>query len=136
MRAVKIVVIFLAAWMVGLAAYIGSLALFFGQSISLGDFTAVLFWSLLVFAVSFLVLYLPALSAMRRWLRGVRPLWPFPLLAVLLGVAPTALILVLLGGGIRSLASPEASLFYSMFGAVGIVVGSGYALIYRGDRPA
>lgn len=136
MRAVKVIIIFLASWMVGLAAYIGSLALCFGQSISSGDLTAVLFWSLLAFAVSFLVLYLPALFAMRQLLRGVRPLWPFPLLAVLLGVAPTVLILVILGGGVRSLASPEASLFYSMFGAVGVVVGFGYAFIYRDDRAA
>ena len=136
MRAVKVIIIFLASWMVGLAAYIGSLPLCFEQSISSGDLTAVLFWSLLAFAVSFLVLYLPALFAMRQLLRGVRPLWPFPLLAVLLGVAPTVLILVILGGGGRSLASPEASLFYSMFGAVGVVVGFGYAFIYRDDRAA
>jgi len=136
MRAVKIVIVFLASWMAGLVAYIGSLALFYGQSISSGDITAVLFSSLLAFAVTFLVLYLPALFAMRRWLRGVRPLWPFPLLAVLLGVVPTVLIVVFWGGGVRSLASPEASLFYSMFGAVGVVVGFGYTFIYRHERAA
>jgi hypothetical protein len=130
---VKILIIFVVSWLGGLAAYLGSLALFYRQSISSGDLTAVLFSSLLAFAVAFFVLYLPALFAMRRWLRGVRPLWPFPFLAVLLGVVPTAVILFLSGGGVRSLASPEASLFYSMFGAVGIVVGFGYAFIYRHD---
>lgn len=130
----KIITIFVVSWVVGLAAYLGSLALFYRQSISSGDLTAVLFWSLLAFAVVFFVLYLPALFVMRRWLRGVRPLWPFPLLAVLLGVVPTAVIVLFFGGGVRSLASPEASLFCAMFGAVGIVVGFGYAFIYRHDR--
>jgi len=127
---VKIIIIFIVSWVVGLAAYLGSLALFYRQSISFGDLTAVLFWSILAFAVAFFALYLPALHAMRRWLHGVRPLWPFPLLAVLLGVVPTAAIAFFFSGGdVRSLASPEASLFYSMFGAAGIVVGLGYAFV-------
>ncbi len=135
-RTMKIIIIFLASWVVGLAAYLGSLALFYRQSISSGDLSAVLFWSLLAFALAFFVLYLPALFRVRRWLRGVRPLWPFPLLAVLLGVVPTALILFFWGGGVRSLVSPEASLFYSMFAAVGVVVGFGFAHVYRDDRAA
>jgi hypothetical protein len=134
MHPVKIIAIFLTSWVVGLAAYLGSLTLFYRQSISSGDLSAVLFWSLLAFAVAFFALYLPALFGMRRWLRGVRPLWPFPLLAVLLGVVPTVLILSCWGGGIRSLLSPEASLFYSMFAAVGVVVGFGFAFIFRHDR--
>jgi hypothetical protein len=127
---VKIITIFLVSWVVGLAAYVGALALFYRQSISSGDLTAVLFWSILAFAVAFFALYLPALHAMRRWLRGVRPLWPFPLLAVLLGVVPTtAIVFFFSGGDVRSLASAEATLFYSMFGAAGIVVGLGYAFV-------
>lgn len=132
----KIITIFVVSWVVGLAAYLGSLALFYRQSISSGDLTAVLFWSLLAFAVAFFVLYLPALFVMRRLLRGVRPLWPFPVLSVLLGVVPTAAIVFFSGGGVRSLVSPEAYLFYSMFGAAGIVVGFGYAFIYRHDYVA
>ncbi len=34
-------------------------------------------------------------------------------------------------GGVRSLVSQEASLSYSMFAAVGVVVGIGVAVIYR-----
>jgi hypothetical protein len=132
----KIIGIFVTAWLVGLAAYLGSLALFYRQSISAGDLSAVLFWSLLAFALAFFALYLPVLFGVRRWLRGVRPLWPFPLLAVLLGVVPTALMLFFWGGGIQSLFSPEASLLYSMFAAVGVVVGFGFAFIYRHDRAA
>lgn len=134
----KIIVLFLTSWVVGIGAYLGSLALFYRQSISFssGDFTAVLFWSLLTFALAFFALYLPVLQGVRRLLRGVRPLWPFPLLAVLLGIIPTALILCFWGGGIRSLLSPEASLFYSMFAAVGVVVGFGFTFVYRHDHAA
>jgi hypothetical protein len=124
---VKIIIVLVVSWGAGLAAYLGSLALLYRQSIS--------FWSILAFAVVFSVLYLPALISMIRWLRGVRPMWPFPLLAVLVGVASTAAIsLVFSGGDVRSLASPEASLFFSMFGAVGIVVGCGYTFVYRHDQ--
>jgi hypothetical protein len=136
MRTVKIIAIFLASWIVGCATYLGSLALFYRQTISSGDLSAVLFWSLLAFAISFFALYLPVLLGVRWFLRGVRPLWPFPLVAVLLGVVPTVLILFFWGGGIRSLLSPEASLFYSMFAAVGVIVGFGFGFIYRHDSAA
>jgi drug/metabolite transporter (DMT)-like permease len=132
----KIIGVFLASWIVGLAAYLGSLALFYRQSISSGDLSSVLLSSLLAFALAFFALYLPVLLGVRRLLRGVRPLWAFPLLGVLLGVVPTALILFFWGGGLRSLLSPEASLFYSMFAVVGVVVGFGFAFIYRHDRAA
>ena len=119
------------AWGVGLVAYVGSLVLFYRQSISSGDLSAVLFWSLLAFAPAFFAMYLPVLLGVRRLLRGVRPLWPFPLLAVLLGIVPTALILFFWGGDVQSLFSPEGTLLYSMFAAVGVVVGFGFAFIYR-----
>lgn len=134
MRILKIILVFLTAWVIGLAAYLGALALFYRQSSSAGDFSALLFWSLLAFAIVFFVLYLPALFGLRWWLRGVRPLWPFPLLAVLLGIVPTALIVFWWGGGFRSLLSHTAYLFYAMYAAVGVVVGVGFALIYRHDR--
>jgi hypothetical protein len=136
-RTMKIVVLFLTSWVAGLAAYVGSLALFYRQSISSGDLSSVLFSSLLAFALAFFALYLPVLLGVRRLLRGVRPHWAFPLFGVLLGVVPTAMILFFWGGGdLRSLLTPEASLFYSMFAVVGVVVGFGFAFIYRHDRAA
>lgn len=102
---------FLGSWLAGLAAYLGALALFYGQSISRGDLLAVGFGSLVVFALAFFALYFPVLLGVRRLLRGVRPLWPFPLVAVLLGVVPTSAICFFWGGGVRSLVSAEASLF-------------------------
>lgn len=131
----KLIVVFLMSWVVGLAAYVGSLALFYRQPIAGGDLPAVVFGSLLAFGLAFFALYLPVLLGVRRLLRGVRPLWPFPFLAVLLGVVPTALIALFWGGGADSWLTPEASLFYSMFGAAGLVVGLGFAFIHRHDLP-
>ncbi len=127
---------FLGSWLAGLAAYLGALGLFYGQSISRGDLLAVCFWSLLAFALAFFGLYLPVLLGVRRLLRGVRPLWPFPFVAGLLGVVPTAAICLFWGGGVRSLVSAEASLFYSMFATVGIVVGFAFVFIYRHENAA
>ena len=132
----KVLTLFLGSWFAGVAAYIGALSLFHGQSISRGDLFAVCFWSLLAFAFAFFALYLPVLLGVRRLLRGVRPIWPFPFAAGLLGIVPTAAICFFWGGGVRSLISPEASLFYAMFGTVGIVVGLSFAFIYRHDTTA
>ena len=45
-------------------------------------------------------------------------------LLALLGVAPTAMIIFFWGGGLVGLISPEASLFYILFGVVGVILGS------------
>jgi hypothetical protein len=56
--------------------------------------------------------------------------WPFPPLAVLPGVAPkTAILFFYSGGDVRSLASAQAALFYSMFGTTEFVIGFGYVLV-------
>ena len=126
-RTLRVCVVFLAAWLAGLVAYVGALGLLCGQSISSGDLSAVLFSSLLAFAVAFAALYVPVLSGLRRLLHGVRPLWPFPVVAALLGVIPTALIVFFGGGNLGALMSPEAGLFYLMFAAAGAVGGLGLA---------
>lgn len=130
-RCVRILGLFVASWAAGVGGYLACLAVFYGQPVSSGDLTAVLFWSLLMFGLSFFALYLPALFGVRRRLGGVRPWWPFPLVAVLLGIVPVALIVLFNGGGIRALASAEAYLFYVLFGVTGIVVGAGFAFAYR-----
>lgn len=123
--------VFVLSWLTGILTYLGALAVFYHQTISRGDFSAVALGSLAAFAIAFFVVYLPALFALRTALRGVRPAWSFPLVAVLLGVIPTAMILFYWGGTPRSLWSSEASLFYVMFSFVGIVVGLGYVMIHR-----
>lgn len=133
----KFVFLFFASWLAGLAAYLGSGMILYHQNIGRGDLIAVAFWTLLAFAVAFGVLYLPALFALRHRLRGVRPAWAFPVVAVLLGIVPVVLIISFFGGlTLRALASPEACLFYCMFGAVGLVVGFGFAYIHRHDLAA
>ena len=129
-------VLFLVSWFVGLVGYFGALYLVhdeFPATLS-GDFAAVLFWSVVAFAVAYVVVYLPLLGWIARRLGGTRPLWPFPVAAVAAGIVPTAVIVVANGGGLRALASPEAQLFYVMFIATGIVVGTGYALLGLGPR--
>lgn len=131
-RTIKTLFLFIISWFLGLLSYVAGCAVIYRQPIPLtsGDFRFVLFWSLAAFALSFVLLYLPALFTLRRLLHGVRPVWPFPIVAIVLGVVPTALIFIIWGGGIRSLISPEASLFHCMFVAVGLIVGFGYAHIH------
>ncbi|RYD74281.1 MAG: hypothetical protein EOP84_20160 [Verrucomicrobiaceae bacterium] len=127
----KLILLAIVAWAAGLLAYVVSLAAFYRQSISHGDFVAVVVWSAIGFFLAFVAVYLPALLGLRRLLGGVRPAWPFPLASILLGVAPTAFVLLYWGGGLRSLFSSEASLFYSMFSVIGILLGLGYVRIHR-----
>jgi len=132
----KTLLLFVISWLIGLCAYVGSCALFYRQTIGSADLFSAALYSFIAFAIAFCVVYLPSLLALRRLLNGTRPVWPFPLVAALLGVLPTALVLFGWGGTLRSLVSHEASLFYAMFGAVGLVVGIGFTRIYRRDKVA
>ncbi|HEY9420355.1 MAG TPA: hypothetical protein VIW92_02990 [Thermoanaerobaculia bacterium] len=115
------------AWLCGVAAYCAALALFWGQTMSGGDAIVVLLWSAIAMAIVVPVVYWPTLTTLAHLLKGYRPFLAFPLAAVALGIVPTAFILLMLGGRPRDLASPEASLFYCMFGVVGIVLGLAFA---------
>jgi len=132
----KVLAVFMVSWLAGLGAYLLSLAVVYRQAVSFGDLLAVMFWSVLAYAVAFFLLYLPALTVLRRLMGGVCRLWPFPLLAILLGLVPTSGIVLYWGGSIRALATPEAFLFLLMFAAAGLVVGISYALIHRMDDEA
>ena len=128
--------LFLVSWFAGQVAYFGALYLRYGEfpaAIS-GDFAAVLFWSMVAFALAYVAVYLPLLGWIARRRGGTRPWWPFPVAAVAAGIVPTALIVVANGGDLRALASAEAQLFYVMFATIGVVVGTGYALLDLGRR--
>jgi hypothetical protein len=132
----QIVIVAVIAWIIGVAAYFATFLFVYGERPTWsGDTKAVLFWSALTFSVLFFVLYMPVLRGIKRILRGVRSLWPFPLAAGGLGVAPTAVIAFLNGGDARSLLSSEAVLFYVMFAAAGLVVGVGFAVVNRNASP-
>jgi hypothetical protein len=120
----------LASWAVGITTYLLSLAAFYHQSISRGDLSAVLFWSLLASLVAFPIVYLPCMFLLRRLLRGRSSVLLFPVAASLLGIIPTFLILLSQGGRVRDLISHEAFLFYCMFIAVGVVFGLGFVWLY------
>lgn len=130
----QIILVAILSWLAGVTAYVGTLALAYGDPFSWGDISAMLLWSALAFGITVFVLYLPALHVVRRVLHGVRPLWPFPLVAAAVGVIPAALIAFLNGGDMRSLLTQEASLFYVLFGVIGLVFGSGFAFVHR-DKP-
>jgi len=114
------------AWVAGIGAYFLALLVFYGETTGQGDLFAVLYWSFLAFAVCVPAVYLPCLFGLRWLLGGWRPFIAFPLAASALGVIPAALI-VLLWGGLRDLLSSEAVVFYCLFTAVGVVLGSGVA---------
>jgi hypothetical protein len=133
----QIVIVAVIAWLVGVVTYFAALLFVFGERPAWsGDTRAVLFWSVLMFSVLFFVLYMPVLRGIKRMLRGVRPLWPFPLAAGGLGVVPIALIAFLNGGDARSIISPEAVLFYVMFAAAGLVAGVGFVVVNRNAAAA
>jgi hypothetical protein len=123
--------LFLLSWVIGLLGYAGSLALIYRQPIGGGDLRFVLFWSFTAFAVCFILFYLPVQLTLRHLLRGVKPGWPFPVVAILMGVVPVMAILTLWDGRSRALVTPEALLFYCMFTVVGFVLGTEFVLINR-----
>ena len=126
----KLSLLCIIAWLIGVLAYVGAIALLYRQSISSADLLAVSLWSAIGFALAFFLIYLPVLVFLRLILGGVRPRWVFPLVAAFLGIAPTAFILFTWGGGVRSLFSHEASMFYAMFAVVGLILGIGYTRIH------
>ena len=119
-----------AAWLVGLAVYEGWLRVAWGQSMG-ADWTSVAFASAQAFGVTVIVVYAPAMVFLRKRLGGYKPVVWFPAVASLLGVVPTAIIMFVWGGRVQDLFSPEASVFYVMFAAAGVVFGLGYALNRR-----
>jgi hypothetical protein len=118
----------IAAWLAGLLAYLAALAVLYGERISPGDLRAVVFYSIIAFAMCYWLVYLPVLRVLQRLLPG-RSDWPFPLVAILLGTVPTTLIAFFLGGSLRALLTPEAILFFVLFGVVGLVIGVGFVRI-------
>jgi hypothetical protein len=96
------------------------------------DWPATALWSALALGIATPTIYLPAMWFVRIRLRGYRPVMWFLVVAAALGVIPTAMIILMWGGGVTGLLTPEASTFYVMFVVVGCIFGLGYA-IKRGD---
>ena len=118
-------------WAIGFATYVLVLRVVYGQTMSGGDLRAVVLWSAIAFFALVPVVYLPAMSIVKRLLGGYQPVAAFALVAALLGVAPTGLIMFVFGGNVSSLLSQEAVLFYSCFALAGVVFGVGIS-VHRG----
>ena len=133
----KLAIVYIVSWLVGVAVYLSSLYLIYGQTAEGADLSAVLFWSFGAALLAFPLIYLPIMFLLRRLLRGYKPAVAFPAVASLIFVIPTAFILGIFslgnGGFLRSLLSPEASLFYCMFVAVGVSFGLGFVWSFRSD---
>ena len=135
MNILKLAIVCVVSWLVGVAVYLSSLYLMYGQTAEGADLAAVLFWSFVAAVFAFPLIYLPIMFLLRRILRGYKPVAAFPAVAALVFVIPTAFILGMFSidgrGFLRSLVSPEALLFYCMFVAVGITFGLGFVWCYR-----
>jgi len=132
----RMILVYFAAWVVGVIAYVVSLALLWRQTLSGGDLRAVLFWSALASGVAVAAVYAPVMFALRKWTGGTAGLVTYAITSVLLGVVPVLLIMLVFGGSLRSLLSPEAVLFYCMFTGFGVVFGAGFSLAYGQLRSA
>jgi hypothetical protein len=135
MNILKLAIVCVVSWLVGVAVYISSLYLIYGQTAEGADLAAILFWSFVAALLAFTLIYLPIMFLLRRLLRGYKSVAAFPLVASLVFVIPTAFILGTFStdgyGFLRSLVSPKALLFYCMFVAVGVTFGLGFVWCYR-----
>ena len=135
MNILKLAIACAVSWLVGVAVYLSSLYLIYGQTAEGADLMAVLFWSLMAALFAFALIYLPIMFLLRRLLRGYKPVAAFPAVASLVFVFPTVFILGMFStdgtGFLRLLVSPEALLFYCMFIAVGVSFGLGFVWCFR-----
>jgi hypothetical protein len=114
------------AWLAGLTTYVLALRVIWGQSLS--DARFVVIWSFIALTVAVFVAYWPVLTLLARGLKAYRPRALFVVVAMALGVVPVAMLVFYWGGGLAELVSPEARLFYFMFAAVGIVLGTAFTM--------
>jgi hypothetical protein len=128
----KILAVSTLSWVVGLGAYLAALRVVWGETISRGDFRAVVFWSLLAAAAATGIGFAPVMFAVRHRLRAHRAgVWAYPLLGTLLGVLPVVFIMGTWGkDSAPTLLSPEAGLFFCMFAAFGATFGAGFFFSY------
>ncbi|MCA1602769.1 MAG: hypothetical protein LC776_14415 [Acidobacteria bacterium] len=88
MNILKLAIVCVVTWLGGVAAYLASLYLIYGQTAGGADLTAVLFCSLVAALFAFALIYLPIMFLLRRWLRGYKPAVALPVVASLVFVIP------------------------------------------------
>lgn len=114
----------------GTFAYVVGLRMIWNQGIT-GELAAVVFAAATSLCIAYPLVYLPSFRLLTRRLHGSRPYILFPMLGVILGVAPVLIINVRWVGNLTSMLSPESQLFYILFAGVGVILGGTYPLIDR-----
>lgn len=127
----KLILISLASWFVGLAAILFTFIFVEGESLSSADIKSATTSSLIVAALLFSLAYAPSLFWLRNRLGGCRPVAIFPFTSALVLNLPVFLIGFLAIG--RTLVASEALAFIGAFILMGTAFGLGFVWNYR-DR--
>jgi uncharacterized membrane-anchored protein YitT (DUF2179 family) len=125
----KLVLISLGSWLVGLAAILFTFFVVEGASLSAADLKGATIISLIVAALVFALAYAPSLFWLRRRLGGCRPAALFPAVSALVLNLPVFLIGILAIG--RTLGAAEAFAFIGAFVLMGTAFGLAFVWNYQ-----
>ena len=125
----KLVLISLGSWLVGLAAILFTFSVVEGASLSAADIKGATITALIVAALVFALAYAPSLFWLRRRLGGCRPVALFPVVSALVLNLPVFLIGILAIG--RTLGTAEAFAFIGAFVLMGTAFGLAFVWNYQ-----
>jgi hypothetical protein len=125
----KLVLISLGSWLVGLAVILFTFSVVEGASLSAADLKGATITSLIVTALLFALAYAPSLFWLRRRLGGCRPVALFPVVSALVLNLPVFLIGILAIG--RTLVAAEAFAFIGAFVLMGTAFGFAFVWNYQ-----
>lgn len=117
---------FLIAWGAGFGAMLSVLIFRAGVSSAFAAFGPLLGWSFAFVFPTFFALGLPSLHALRRLLHGISPAWPFPFLAIFLGVLLVLVFTFAFRKDSDPLITSETIMLYSGVIAAGLATGVGF----------
>ena len=127
----KLILISLASWLLGLAAILLTFFVVEGESLSSADIKGAMISSLVIAALLFSLAYAPSLFWLRKRLGGCRPAVIFPFTSALVLNLPVFLIGILAIG--RTLVASEAFALIGAFVLMGTAFGLGFVWNYQ-DR--
>ena len=127
----KLILISLGSWLLGLGAILSMFVLVEGESLSPTDIKGVTISSLIIAALLFSLAYAPSLFWLRKRLGGCRPIAIFPFTSALVLNLPVFLIGILAIG--RTLVTSEALALIGAFVLMGTAFGLGFVWNYQ-DR--
>jgi hypothetical protein len=131
-RLMKLPLIALLSWAVGLIAYVASCWLFHQQTVSPGDFIAVVSRSFLAWHTAFLLIFIPCFYGLAQLRSRLPRRWLFALVGAALCFVPT---LIIFGAPFhlraRYVFSHEARLFYCFFAISGALAGLAFTYVTK-----